>query len=531
MHIPVYSPLTEAGQRWRAPPAAGTSTDKETTANMNNRDCSRTWGGAGRAVGVQLGMAVSAVLAVSACSSVPDAVNPVEWYKSAEQAVFSGGQTSVDAEAAASEAGAPAYTPPEIPGRNQPFPNLGDGPERPVARTPAETSRLTQGLIADRAQSRHSERAIPLQGMSGERRAALPMMADGALSLDPEAQAVATASSPPQVIRTQIGPAAAPRGEGAAQAQGPTATRGPSGPAGRTEQETGPARVSGAPAATVSAPRRAGGAPSRLAFSNVPPPAAASTPASAPPPRPTFSDVAPPTLGLSSAPSPRQQPTAVEPPVAAAPDLVPPPPPPGSALSGPVQPLNLRSGQTPGQESEPTLEADAPSAPQGRVEVPEATFEEEAQDTPLGNVTGGNGMDANGNVGNGPVAGDVAALGQAAGQAAEPARSERIATIHFARETAELGEAERDILRQVAALHQQRGGMIRVVGHGGTATGNESTQEDTMNAQISLERANTVAQELIRLGVSRQEIRAVALAGAPAAGQANGQAAEIYFIY
>jgi outer membrane protein OmpA-like peptidoglycan-associated protein len=108
-------------------------------------------------------------------------------------------------------------------------------------------------------------------------------------------------------------------------------------------------------------------------------------------------------------------------------------------------------------------------------------------------------------------------------------RSDRIATIQFGRKTAELGDAERDILRQVAALHQQRGGMIRVVGHGGASDQDDSAEGG--RGQVSLERANAVAQELIRLGVSRQDIRAEAPAGARAAEKTDTQMAEIYFIY
>jgi outer membrane protein OmpA-like peptidoglycan-associated protein len=508
----VYHQFIPFDQGWATPvheatPKAGTSTDKETMANMTNRDRSRTRGGAGRAVGVQLGMVVSAALSLGACSSVPDAVNPVEWYKSAEQAVFGSGQEVADAEAASGETDASVYTPPEIPGRNQPFPNLGDGPERPVVRTPAETGRLTEGLVADRARARHSERGIPLQGMSGERRAGLPTMADGEFPLGPETMAAASA---PEVIRTQIGRPAPPRADGAAQAQGPTPPRGPSDPAAVRAQSTAPAQATGsvgAPGAAVAttAPRQANGTPTRMTFSDAPPPAAGgSRSASPPPPRPTFSDVAPPTLGLSSAPPPRQQPTVAEPPVTALADL-PPPPPPGSAA--------------PGRNEAPAPRSGAPAAPHEGIEVPEALVEEDdAQGAPAD-----------------PTADTMAALGQAPDQsaddAAEPARSERIATIQFGRETAELGQPEREILRQVAALHQQRGGMIRVVGHGDSAAEDESAQGDTMNEQISLERANTVAQELIRLGVSRQEIRAVALTGSTLAAEDSAPAAEIYFVY
>jgi outer membrane protein OmpA-like peptidoglycan-associated protein len=144
--------------------------------------------------------------------------------------------------------------------------------------------------------------------------------------------------------------------------------------------------------------------------------------------------------------------------------------------------------------------------------VPDATVErEDASGNPLESVE------------------NTAALDRATAPVAASERSDRIATIQFGRKTAELGDAERDILRQVAALHQQRGGMIRVVGHGGASDQDDSAEGGA--GQVSLERANAVAQELIRLGVSRQDVRAEALAGATAAEKTDTQTAEIYFIY
>ncbi|MGZ9083095.1 MAG: OmpA family protein [Rhodoplanes sp.] len=124
---------------------------------------------------------------------------------------------------------------------------------------------------------------------------------------------------------------------------------------------------------------------------------------------------------------------------------------------------------------------------------------------------------------------NTATLDQANAPAGRPERSDRIATIQFGGEAAELGDAERDILRQVAALHQQRGGTIRVVSRGGASGREDSAEADA--DQVSLERANAVAQELIRLGVSRQNVRAVALSGATDAEKTDKQTAEIYFIY
>lgn len=123
----------------------------------------------------------------------------------------------------------------------------------------------------------------------------------------------------------------------------------------------------------------------------------------------------------------------------------------------------------------------------------------------------------------------MAALDQRHGSAA---RSELIATIQFSGNATEFGDSERNILRQVAALHQQRGGMIRVMSHGGDGRGgDDSAQDAAENDQIALERASLVARELMRLGVRREEIRAVAVAGSAAPEDSVGQATEIYFVY
>jgi outer membrane protein OmpA-like peptidoglycan-associated protein len=125
--------------------------------------------------------------------------------------------------------------------------------------------------------------------------------------------------------------------------------------------------------------------------------------------------------------------------------------------------------------------------------------------------------------------GNTAALDPANAPTAASERSDRIATIQFSRKTAELGDAERDILRQVATLHQQRGGMIRVVGHGGVPERDDSAEGGT--GQVSLERANVVAEELIRLGVNRQDVQAITRVGATTTERADMHTAEIYFIY
>ncbi len=103
--------------------------------------------------------------AVGGCSRVPDAVNPVQWYKNTTE--FFAGED--DQKPAATETDQKQSTlaadrgkPP--PGADQPAPNLGSFPDRPPV-TRAEQRRLAdQGLVSDRGARRYSAETVPRQG-------------------------------------------------------------------------------------------------------------------------------------------------------------------------------------------------------------------------------------------------------------------------------------------------------------------------------------------------------------------------------
>lgn len=81
------------------------------------------------------------------------------------------------------------------------------------------------------------------------------------------------------------------------------------------------------------------------------------------------------------------------------------------------------------------------------------------------------------------------------------------AIIRFGNGSSALGSAERDIIRQIATIHAQRGGVVRLVGHASrTASGMESSGQQLANFNISLDRATAVAEELIRQGVPRDAV-------------------------
>lgn len=104
---------------------------------------------------------VAAILAclvlLSGCSSVPDALNPVEWYSSVSDLVS--GSDSKNEDAAKTDA-----PPKPAPGADKPYPNLSTVPERSAGPTPEERDALAKGLVADREAARYSDEVIRRSG-------------------------------------------------------------------------------------------------------------------------------------------------------------------------------------------------------------------------------------------------------------------------------------------------------------------------------------------------------------------------------
>lgn len=91
---------------------------------------------------------IAALVLLAGCSSVPDALNPVEWYEGTTDTV--GGWFSDD-EPTTADGSAPAAGD---------FPNLASVPQRPTpSTTAAERAQIQQGLIADRNNARYTDSA------------------------------------------------------------------------------------------------------------------------------------------------------------------------------------------------------------------------------------------------------------------------------------------------------------------------------------------------------------------------------------
>lgn len=136
---------------------------------------------------------VSAVIAFSliatACSSLPDSLNPEKWYEGADAAV----------------------NPPSDPvadyGKDQPYPNLSTVPPRPAAAPPVERTAVANGLVADRTNAAYTEDTIrhevdpatPLPAPSYAQTTAAPKVADAGLAAgQPGATVVGQTAVQPQ---------------------------------------------------------------------------------------------------------------------------------------------------------------------------------------------------------------------------------------------------------------------------------------------------------------------------------------------
>lgn len=104
------------------------------------------------------GILVAALIALSTggCSSVPDAVNPVEWYK--------GTRDWVSGDDKAATAKPPEAKP--VPGAEKAFPKLDSVPERPPQSTSAEREKMANSLIADRDTARYTDEQFRRQDSS-----------------------------------------------------------------------------------------------------------------------------------------------------------------------------------------------------------------------------------------------------------------------------------------------------------------------------------------------------------------------------
>lgn len=230
-----------------------------------------TWGkaGGGRKA-VQAAWLASVLGAgVAGCSSVPAALNPVEWWHGLQ-----GGKIAEER--------------PAPPGADDPYPNLGTVPARPAPSDPKLRQQIADALIADRGNAQHDAAGVQLVDPSnpnaapglfgrGSARPPAPPPPGGASASFPGADATTAPPSSPPAMATERATVGGVQSNALEQ---PEADRPalPSGP-------PAPANLPGAPAsAPVPPDRPAAAIPSTTIAAQ---PATAADAAAAPPPAST----------------------------------------------------------------------------------------------------------------------------------------------------------------------------------------------------------------------------------------------------
>ncbi|MDP6573901.1 MAG: OmpA family protein [Rhodospirillales bacterium] len=365
---------------------------------------------------------------LGACVQVPDALNPVEWYKGTVD-YFTGGQDELydDKDTAQRDQQgrlrADRDTPP--PGADKEIPNLSTVPARPSTSTRQERQRVVEGLVADRDQARYSSEVIqrqgePLQPLRRDRAAraarapAPPVIASApAASAPPQAPAPRRSAAPP------LPPTVVIEGTGAVAGSAPTTVE----EIYRARLAQGvPSAAGGAPPANAVFASSGGGYESIVVSSQGVEPlsgtAAQSMSALAAPPRPTMAPVMPVSSGLSME------------------------------------------------------------------------------------------------------------------------RGFMVATILFANGSSDLDSNDRRVLRDVVAVHRQRGGKLRVIGHASARTRSmDPVRHKMVNFNISVARADAVARELVRRGARKGDISVAARSDTQPifyevmpSGEAGNRRAEVFIV-
>ncbi len=238
--------------------------------------------------------AVAIVMLLGGCS-VPNALNPVSWYRD-----ISGASKDDSLDQDQSNAQNLAA------GGKEPYPNVGDVPNPPdTATSTIDRERLQQGLIADRTNAHYSDEQL----RAG---AAAP-------SLVPPPPPPA----PPPVKVAAASPAAAPPPPASAEPSAPPAPAPASPVASAPLAEPPPPAAPAAAASAAAATPAPAPAPAVAAASPSPPAAPAASPApAAPPAKPAV----PPAEQTASAESTLTSPTIPNVPAGEAPQAPPPPP-------------------------------------------------------------------------------------------------------------------------------------------------------------------------------------------------------------
>ena len=511
-------------------------------------------------------LTLAAVLMLTGCSSVPDALNPVEWYEGTTDTV--GGWFSDEEQQATDASGASTA--------DKPFPNLASVPERPTPSTTAEErAAIQQGLVADRDSARYTDsadasapaaapkpRSSSTQSNSAQsssaQTASLPASPPPRASVSPEPapapdQAAVMRSAPPPA------PAATPSVETSAPEPAPAPQAAPAaseGGSGLWPRRPAPERESITPVTTGkvtdahSTVKENPNAPTRALASEPRMPASQAGRAAAQAPAPSGRSLD------SAGNQPTTRPT---------------PPPSATSDAGPEITRTLISTRTVKRtadgevhsetvthadgtttpapvSSTPAASAAAPNAPSPTVASPTQSQPAPARQVPAqpapaerapAQQAAAPAMPAQDNAADQSpsVIVDGATLDQYQMGFTGPAYL--VGTVNFAHGSSALSADDLDMIRSIAAAAQETDAYIRVIGHASARTAEmELASHELANFQESMARAERVGQALIQAGVPRERVLVEAMSASQPlfyesmpSGEAGNRRAEILFQY
>lgn len=440
-------------------------------------------------------------LSLAGCSSVPSALNPVEWYNKTADAV--GGWFDEESGDKTADSGS--------------YPNLASVPEKPQPKTNAEQRTALQNqLVADRQNARYDDKSTPPRDAAG----VSPVTPATPLAeVKPKAPAEAAPAAAPAPAPAAVTAAPAPR------AAAPTPVPQPAEAVPVAPQRAAIAQTS----RTQSGPRSS-------LWPNSPPPDSAGdrpqTSARVGDPRPRGDRT---TQPIRSMPLPSEQ-VAQEPARAAAPVRAA-----EAAPAAPAAPARPAAPAAPSRSMPAPLAEPAPA--EQTASLPAAAPAESQPPASAGALRlippsaaqQGAAMPQDGSVTFDPGALPGSSYGSARGYGA----SHQAGVVTFANGSARLSPADRGMLREMARLVRQYGATVTVVGHASSRTRDmDPFQHQLINFEVSAERANAVAEALIQAGVPAERISVQAVGDSqPAAseampaGEAENRRAEIFLVY
>jgi outer membrane protein OmpA-like peptidoglycan-associated protein len=418
----------------------------------------------------KLALVPMALLWLCGCS-VPDAVNPVAWYRDVTGASKSDNPDQPNQKNLEQ-------------GNNEPYPNLADVPDAPESATSTiDRQKLEKSLVADRENAKYSDQqliagqavpgfAAPPSPPPAAPQAATPAATESppAASNAPAAEAAAASTPAPPAA-----PAAAPTPAPTPAPVGPVAEKPPTPPPAAPATAAASATVQPLPPTAPPAMTAAG--PSPVAQS----PAATKAPAAAP-----HQTAALPKRGSEAPP---QESSLVSPTVPSLPQgQTPPPPPPLPNIAPVAAPPQVATAAAPKPVPVPAVPKFGSGAPSSAIK---------------------------------PVA---AAQGL---RHPKPTLSYEVAEIKFGNGSAAIEAAQSGDVGDIVKLHKEDGGSIRVIGYAERTSGADAAQREIESFSLALQRAQAVANALEQQGIATADITVEA---APArAGKRESARAEIYF--